>query len=146
MIFSRFFSPSHSSNDPDTRIKAIEKLSPDSPNERRILHELAFNDSAAAVSLAALEKLNSFALWLKMSQIAKEPRLVTAAQARVECALIDGNAEISQQEIKEYLLKSAPAEQVIKCLPLMTELHQDKTFCLDILPHIYLSNSFPLLA
>ena len=89
MIFSRFFSPSHSSNDPDTRIKAIEKLSPDSPNERRILHELAFNDSAAAVSLAALEKLNSFALWLKMSQIAKEPRLVTAAQARVECALID---------------------------------------------------------
>lgn len=133
MIFSRFFSPSHSSNDPDTRIKAIEKLSPDSPNERRILHELAFNDSAAAVSLAALEKLNSFALWLKMSQIAKEPRLVTAAQARVECALIDGNAEISQQEIKEYLLKSAPAEQVIKCLPLMTELHQDKTFCLDIL-------------
>ena len=133
MIFSRFFSPSHSSNDPDTRLKAIENLSPDSPNERRILHELAFNDSVAAVSLAALEKLNSFALWLKMSQIAREPRLLTAAQAKVECALIDGDAEISMPEIKECLLKSAPAEQVIKCLPLMTELHQDKPFCLAII-------------
>lgn len=133
MIFSRFFSPSHSSNDPDTRIKAIEKLSPDSPNERRILHELAFNDSVAAVSLAALEKLNSFALWLKMSQTAKDARLLSAAQARVECALIDGTAQVSQQEVKEYLLRSAPAEQLMKCLPLMTELHQDKTFCLNIL-------------
>lgn len=136
MIFSRFFSPSHSSNDPDTRIKAIEKLSPDSPNERPILHELAFNDSAATVSLAALEKLNSFALWLKMSQIAKDGRLLSAAQAQVECALIEGNADISQQEIKEYILKSAPAEQVIKCLPSMVELHQDTAFCRAIISRL----------
>ncbi|GGF55921.1 DUF349 domain-containing protein [Alteromonas lipolytica] len=136
MIFSRFFSPSHSSNDPDTRLKAIAKLSPDSPNERRILHELAFNDANHNVSLAALEKLNSFVLWLKMSQIAKDVKLLNAAQARVECALIDGHADISLREIKEYLLKTAPTEQLMKCLPLMTELHQDADFCLAVLSKV----------
>ncbi|MFS1704854.1 hypothetical protein ACLR2L_18495, partial [Alteromonas sp. AMM-1] len=136
MIFSRFFAPSHNSNDPDTRLKAIEKLSPDSQNEKRILHELAFNDDDERVSLAALEKLDTFALWLKMSQIARNPRLRGAAQAKVECALIDGSQQLSQKEAKEYLLKSAPAEQVLRCLPLMTELHDDESFVLQAIERV----------
>ncbi len=130
MIFSRFFAPSHNSNDPDIRLKAIDKLSPDSQNEKRILHELAFNDDDERVSLAALEKLDAFALWLKMSQIARNPKLRSAAQARVECALIDGSQQLSLKEVKEYLLKSAPADQIVRCLPLMTELHDDDDFVL----------------
>lgn len=128
MIFSRFFAPSHNSNDPDIRLKAIDRLSPDSQNEKRILHELAFNDDDERVSLAALEKLDAFALWLKMSQIARNPKLRSAAQARVECALIDGSQQLSLKEVKEYLLKSAPADQIVRCLPLMTELHEDADF------------------
>ena len=75
MIFSRIFAPSHQSPKPEKRMQAIESLSPDKAQEKTILHELAFNDEDANVSLAALEKLNSFVLWLKMSQIAKQSRV-----------------------------------------------------------------------
>ena len=136
MIFSRFFAPSHTSNNPDIRLKAIEKLSPDSPNEKRILHELAFNDDDERVSLAALEKLDAFALWLKMSQIARNTRLRSAAQAKVECALIDGSQQLSAKEAKEYLLKSAPSEQIVRCLPLMTELHEDSAFIVKAISRV----------
>ncbi|MDC8830880.1 DUF349 domain-containing protein [Alteromonas gilva] len=145
MIFSRFFSPAHSSDDPNIRIKAIANLSPDSANERRILHELAFNDADAKVSLAALDKLDSFVLWLKMSQIARDPALVSAAQLKVESALIDGTSEISQAEVKEYMLKAAPVELVVRCLPRMTALHADTDFCGKVLVKVGRSSFYQQL-
>ncbi|NVK57894.1 MAG: DUF349 domain-containing protein [Alteromonadaceae bacterium] len=145
MIFSRFFSPSHSSDDPDTRIKAIKNLSPNSPNERRILHELAFNDAEPKVSLAALDKLDSFVLWLKMSQIARDPTLLNVSQLKVENALIEGSSEISPAEVKEYLLKTAPVELIVKCLPLMTELHADTVFCANVLTKVGRSSFYQQL-
>ena len=117
MIFSRLFPPAHSSPNPEKRIQAIAKLSPEKATERATLHELAFNDDDCDVSLAALEKLDSFPLWLKMSQTANDAKLRRRAVSRVEDVV--GNptsTEISAEEKAEYLIKQAPVELVKKVL------------------------------
>lgn len=117
MIFSRFFTPSHASRDPQKRIKAIAELSPQKTKERTALHELAFNDSESEVSLAALEKLNSFPLWLKMSQTAKDARIQRRANQQVELIILDPQSQVvSSEELAEFLLKQAPVELVKKVL------------------------------
>lgn len=133
MIFSRFFSPRHTSANSENRIKAISALTPDKVSERRILHELAFNDAVTEVSIAALEKLDSFPLWLKMSQISRDQKLCKAALNQVELALVNYQAHLSTQELKEYLLKVAPLEQIVKCFPSMQALHNETDFVLAIL-------------
>ncbi len=113
MIFSRFFAPAHTSAKPEKRIQAIENLSPDKAQEKTILHELAFNDEDANVSLAALNKLNSFVLWSKMSQIAKDGRMKKAAEKQVNDALL-GNSSLalSEHDKASFLKESASAELI----------------------------------
>ena len=131
MIFSRIFAPSHQSPKPEKRMQAIESLSPDKAQEKTILHELAFNDEDANVSLAALEKLNSFVLWLKMSQIAKQSRVKKAAEKKVNAALLgEGDVTLSRQEVFSFLTETANADLVVQLVPQMlkkepTLLHDD---------------------
>ncbi len=131
MIFSRIFAPSHQSPKPEKRMQAIESLSPDKAQEKTILHELAFNDEDANVSLAALEKLNSFVLWLKMSQIAKQSRVKKAAEKKVNAALLgEGDVTLSRQEVFSFLTETANADLAVQLVPQMlkkepTLLHDD---------------------
>lgn len=83
MIFDRFFKAKHLNSDPQVRLTAISSLSLDKPTDKQALHELAFNDSQANVSVAALDKLNSFPLWLKASETAENSRLKRLAHERV---------------------------------------------------------------
>ena len=120
MIFSRIFAPSHQSPKPEKRIQAIESLSPVKAQEKTILHELAFNDEDSNVSLAALEKLNSFVLWLKMSQIAKQTRVKKTAEKKVNEALVgEGDLSLSSQEKFSFLTETASADLVVQMLPQM---------------------------
>ncbi|NDV90619.1 DUF349 domain-containing protein [Alteromonas sp. 345S023] len=113
MIFSRLFAPSHTSQNPEKRLEAIKNLSPEKPSEKTILHELAFNDDNAEVSLAALSKLNSFVLWLKMSQISKNERIQRTAQRKVEaCLQGKGELTISEGDKVAFLKESASAELI----------------------------------
>ncbi len=116
MIFNRFFTPAHNSKDPSKRLAAIDKLSPENPNERRVLHELAFNDDNPDVSLAALAKIDSFALWQKMSQIAANERVKRHASNVVERALFENGHELSTQEKHAFLIESANVETLVKAL------------------------------
>lgn len=83
MIFDRFFKAKHLNSDPQVRLTAIASLSLDKPTDKQVLHELAFNDSQANVSVAALDKLNSFPLWLKASETAENSKLKRLAHERV---------------------------------------------------------------
>ena len=122
MIFSRIFTPSHQSPKPEKRMQAIENLSPDKAQEKTILHELAFNDEDPNVSLSALEKLNSFVLWLKMSQIAKQSRVKKVAEQKVNSALLnEGDLSLSFEEKLSFLKETASPEFVIQLLPIMLE-------------------------
>ena len=130
MIFSRIFGPSHQSPKPEKRMQAIESLSPDKAQEKTILHELAFNDEDVNVSLAALEKLNSFVLWLKMSQIAKHSRVKKAAEKKVNTALLgEGGVTLSRQEIYSFLTETASADFVVQLVPQMVK--KDPTLLQD---------------
>jgi len=117
MIFSRLFAPSHTSQNPEKRLEAIQNLSPEKPTEKTILHELAFNDENADVSLSALSKLNSFVLWLKMSQIANNAKVKRVAERTVEATLNgQGDVKISPSEKKAFLRESANAEIIQQIL------------------------------
>ncbi|MCB4435822.1 DUF349 domain-containing protein [Alteromonas sp. McT4-15] len=115
MIFSRLFAPAHASSKPEKRIQAIESLSPEKATEKTILHELAFNDDNADVSLAALNKLNVFALWLKMSQIARAPKVKRVCEQKVNDAIL-GQSDIALRadEKASFLTESANSELIIQ--------------------------------
>ena len=126
MIFSRLFSPSHTSQKPEKRLQAIESLSPEKAQEKSILHELAFNDDDANVSIAALEKLNVFALWLKMSQIAKSPKVKKIAEKKVNDALLSRNGFVlSNSEKAAFLTETANAELIAQIVEQDTSLLND---------------------
>ena len=113
MIFSRLFAASYTSSKPEKRLEAINNLSPEKPAEKTILHELAFNDDSADVSLAALEKLNTFVLWQKMAHIAKNDRVKRLAEKRVESALLQtSDIVLSDSERDAYLRENANAELI----------------------------------
>lgn len=136
MIFSRFFTPAHASENPQTRIESIAKLSPDSINEKRILHELAFNDDNREVSLAALEKLNSFALWQKMSQIASDAQVKQRAQKWVNEAILSDTADISERERTDFLLNSASSDLVHSVLMQGQDLTQHTQLVIQLLDKV----------
>ena len=104
MIFSNLFRHKHQNPNPQVRIDAIAKLSISTPEHKSLLHELAFNDPDANVSLAALNKLDSFVLWYKMAQTAKNDRVAKKSQQMIEQVLLsEKNDKISQQEKRTFI-------------------------------------------
>lgn len=142
MIFKRLFRPKHQDPNPQVRIKAIEALHPDNAEHKSYLHELAFNDEDARVSLAALSRLDSFALWSKMSEIAKQDRVKKKAQAVVESALFSENGfKIDQQDKRTFILECKNNGLLEKCLQQTWVKDQDADLALNILhrldkPHL----------
>lgn len=99
MIFKKLFRPKYQDPNPQIRIQAIQTLSPDESQHKAQLHELAFNDEDPNVNLAALKRLNSFALWCKMAETAKVERVRKKAQSTVETALFEqSELEISEKD------------------------------------------------
>ena len=137
MIFSRFFAPSHTSQNPEKRLEAIKNLSPEKPTDKTILHELAFNDANADVSLAALRKLNTFVLWLKMSQSTHHAKVKKIAERTVEAALIgQGEVSINASEKASFLRESANAELIQTVLVNDPSLLADKSLVLALLTKV----------
>ena len=137
MIFSRIFAPSHTSQKPEKRLEAIDKLSPEKPQDKTILHELAFNDANADVSLAALEKLDSFVLWQKMAQIGKSPKVKKMAQRRVNEAISgDGSIALSAEEKSSFLRETASVDVIIDVVQRETALLNDTDLAFALLAKV----------
>jgi len=117
MIFKHLFRSKHQNPDPQVRLQAIENLNKQDPQQKSVLHELAFNDSDVGVSLAALKKLDSFVLWYKMSEIAKNERVQKKSQQFVENTLLDGdNQALTEQEKRQYILETRDIRLIEKLL------------------------------
>ena len=117
MIFKHFFRSKHQNPDPQVRIQAIENLSKEDPQQKSALHELAFNDSDVDVSLAALQKLNSFVLWYKMSEIAKNERVQKKSQQFVENTLFDlKNEALTDKQKRVFILETRDMRLIEKLL------------------------------
>ncbi|PKH00419.1 DUF349 domain-containing protein [Paraglaciecola sp. MB-3u-78] len=117
MIFKHLFRSKHQNPDPQVRLQAIENLNKQDPQHKTVLHELAFNDSDVGVSLAALNKLDSFVLWYKMSEIATNDRVQKKSQQFVENILLDGqNEALTEQEKRNFILETRDIGLIEKLL------------------------------
>jgi hypothetical protein len=106
MIFKRLFKPKFQDPNPKVRIQAIASLEASDAAQKSQLHELAFNDEDANVSIAALHKLNSFALWNKMAETAKLERVKKKAQNVIEVALFDDSGlDVSEKDKHTFLME-----------------------------------------
>lgn len=107
MIFNRLFKAKHLHADPKVRLQSIADLSLEKPSDKQALHELAFNDSNVDVSVAALNKLNSFPLWLKASETSELARLKKLANDRVVQELSDSSSSLlSEKEFDMFVIES----------------------------------------
>ncbi|GAA0857535.1 DUF349 domain-containing protein [Aliiglaciecola litoralis] len=119
MIFKKLFRPKHQHPDPQIRIQGIQALLPEQAEHKSDLHELAFNDEDPSVNLAALKRLNSFALWCKMAETAKSERIRKKAQAMVEDALFErGDLQLSEQERQRFVAECKSTALLEKLLNL----------------------------
>ena len=117
MIFKHLFRSKHQNPDPQVRLQAIENLNKQDPQHKSVLHELAFNDADVGVSLAALNKLDSFVLWYKMSEIATNDRVQKKSQQFVENILLDGkNEALTEQEKRKFILETRDTGLIEKLL------------------------------
>ncbi|WP_218310609.1 DUF349 domain-containing protein [Alteromonas antoniana] len=133
MIFSRLFTPAYKSPEAAKRKEAIKTLNTEKPEEKSVLHELAFNDADPDVSLAALEKLDSFALWQKMSQIAAVDKIKRVAMQRVERGLFDEDQTLlTDTERKAYLLESAGSDLIARAIEVRSDLLADTAFTVSL--------------
>lgn len=101
MIFKRLFRPKYQDPNPQVRLQVIDNLNAQDAKQKQQLHELAFNDASTKVSLAALEKLNLFALWVKTAQHGQSEPLRKAAQSKVEQQVLQPPMDSEKQA---YLL------------------------------------------
>ncbi|WP_371195199.1 DUF349 domain-containing protein [Glaciecola sp. SC05] len=83
MIFKRLFQRAHQHPDPEKRLASINGLDPKQDKDKQILHELAFNDESAKVSVAALDALSSFTLWMKAYETHFHQKVQLTARAQV---------------------------------------------------------------
>lgn len=103
MIFKRWFKPKWQHENPSVRQAAIAELDQQTPQQKEILHELAFNDGTEAVRRAALEHLNEFSLWWQASKHEPAERLRQFAEQQLVQMLLDNrvSAQLKQQFIAE---------------------------------------------
>ncbi|WP_339722605.1 DUF349 domain-containing protein [uncultured Paraglaciecola sp.] len=133
MIFKHLFRSKHQNPDPQVRLQAIENLNSQDPQQKSVLHELAFNDSDVNVSLAALQKLDSFTLWYKMSEIAKNERVLKKSQQYVESTLLDEkNNALSENEKRKFILETRDMRIVEKLL-MQPWVQQDTQLAMGLL-------------
>lgn len=125
MIFNRFFRSKHLDPNPHIRIKAIEKLNHELNEEKSVLHELAFNDPDAGVSLAALHKLNNFTLWYKMSEIGKDERVIKKSLQIVEKVLFDEQDQTLSDKEKRSFISQCKDHKLLEKLVLLPWVQQD---------------------
>ena len=89
MIFKRWFKPKWQHENAAVRQLAIADLDRQTPQQKEILHELAFNDGAETVRRAALERLNEFSLWWQASKHESAERLKLFAEQQLINMLLE---------------------------------------------------------
>lgn len=116
MIFKRWFKPKWQHENPTIRQLAIAELDQQTPAQKEILHELAFNDGTEAVRRAALERLNEFSLWWQASKHESAERLKQFAEQQLVQMLLENrvSAQLKQQFIDECH-RSSVLEKLATC-------------------------------
>jgi DNA repair protein SbcC/Rad50 len=137
MIFKNLFRPKHQHPDAKVRVQAIATLSAQDPQQKTLLHELAFNDDDPRVSLAALNKLDNFTLWYKMAEIGKDARVNKKAQQIVEEVLLHQDQQrISDAEKRTCIMECKNIPLLEKLVRLESLQQSDPSLVLNLLKRL----------
>ena len=132
MIFNQLFSPKYKSTDPEKRIASIENLNKAAEKDKAILHELAFNDGNDKVSLAALYKLDSFALWMKAAETSTSTLIKKHAQQAC-LAQLENTDAVSDKLFLTFIKESKNKPLLEQLLFTSQRLQAQESLSLDIL-------------
>ncbi|WP_102796947.1 DUF349 domain-containing protein [Bowmanella denitrificans] len=133
MIFKSLFRPKYQHPDPKVRQAAIADLDPAQPEHKTQLHEMAFNDENLNVRLAALDRLDSFALWWKLAQTEKQERIHKRAQQRVEATLLEGQGESLSDKQRQTFVQECTNHGLLEKLLLQKWQHDEPALSQAIL-------------
>lgn len=114
MIFNKFFRPKWQHDDANVRLEAIRTLEATDNEQKTHLHELAFNDPDTSVRLAALNKLNNFSIWWKLSQTDKIERVRKFSLQKVESQVLAVNPDIISVEERDTFLKECTNKALLE--------------------------------
>lgn len=113
MIFKRWFKPKWQHADAAVRLQAIAELEASGPENKKILHELAFNDGSEQVRRAALEQLNDFSLWWQASKHDPAERLKQHAEQQLINMLLENQvSSVLKQQFINQCQRSSILEQL----------------------------------
>ncbi|MGB3727287.1 MAG: hypothetical protein WA981_16165 [Glaciecola sp.] len=124
--------PAHKSTNADKRKASIAKLDKSNPKHKRFLHELAFNDSDEGVTREALNKLDSFELWVKTAQTTEFAVLKKHAQEQVY-AMLEQPSKVNDSYFTAFLTECNSKPIIEHVLFNSVRLLQDNALSLQML-------------
>ncbi|MBT1449397.1 DUF349 domain-containing protein [Glaciecola sp. XM2] len=132
MIFDRLFKKPYESSDASKRQASVAALQPSKDADKRALHELAFNDEDADVSLAALARLNSFPLWLKAYDTHYHQKVKAQAKEMV-MTLIEDEQAVSDSLFVDVITKGKHVPIVRELIFASKRLQYNAVLCAEAL-------------
>ncbi|WP_017445060.1 DUF349 domain-containing protein [Gayadomonas joobiniege] len=107
MIFKQLFTPKWQHSDAKVRQKALSQL-----EDKNIIRQIAEQDLERDIRRQALEKLSSFADWLRAHQTEKDAFLKKVAYEKVKAALVGETLSVSQDDKLACLQHSSDMQLV----------------------------------
>src|SRR5690554_3959966 len=96
-MIANLFKPRWRHSDPEVRLNAIRKLSPNRPEQARILRQLALHDSNSQVRVGAVSRLSDTDSLLDVLSNSTDPEVREQAGLRVsECLQENGSDGLSE--------------------------------------------------
>jgi len=96
-MIANLFKPRWRHSDPEVRLNAIRKLSPNRPEQARILRQLALHDSSSQVRVGAVSRLSDTDSLLDVLSNSTDPEVREQAGLRVsECLQENGSDGLSE--------------------------------------------------
>lgn len=99
-MFANLFKPRWRHSDPEVRLNAISKLSPEQPEQASILRQLALHDSSKQVRVVAVSRLNDTDTLLDILSQSTDPDVREQAGLRVSECLSEHNSECLGELLK----------------------------------------------
>lgn len=112
-MFANLFKPKWRHSDPDVRISAVAKLSPDQPDQLSILRQLALSDSSPRVRISAVQRLQDTDSLLQVLSASSDPEVREQAGQRVGECLNDNAPSDSIFSLLEQVHDDSARTQII---------------------------------
>lgn len=122
-MFANLFKPRWRHSDPEVRLNAISKLSPEQPEQASILRQLALHDSSRQVRVVAVSRLSDTDTLLDILSQSTDPDVREQAGLRVSECLREHSSEclgellkqLDDVDVRTQIILNVSNEQLQQC-------------------------------